>query len=34
LMPEASFGLELLMFGVGSAIVFSLVILERRMGHN
>jgi putative membrane protein len=33
LMPEASFGLELLMFGVGSAIVFGLVILERRMGH-
>jgi putative membrane protein len=33
LMPEDSFGLELLMFGVGSAIVFGLVILERRMGH-
>jgi putative membrane protein len=33
LMPEASFWLELLMFGVGSAIVFCLVILERRMGH-
>jgi putative membrane protein len=31
--PEASFGFELLMFGVGSAIVFSLVILERRIGH-
>lgn len=30
--PEASFGFELLMFGVGSAIVFSLVILERRIG--
>ena len=32
LVPESGFGLELLMFGVGSAIVFSLVILERRMG--
>ena len=31
--PEASFGFELLMFGVGSAIVFSLIILERRIGH-
>jgi putative membrane protein len=33
LMPEASLGLELLMFGVGSAIVFGLIIIERRMGH-
>jgi putative membrane protein len=33
LMPEDSFGLELLMFGVGSAIVFGLVVIERRMGH-
>jgi putative membrane protein len=33
LMPEASFGLELLMFGVGSAIVFGLIVIERRMGH-
>ena len=32
-MPEDSFGLELLMFGVGSAIVFGLVVIERRMGH-
>jgi putative membrane protein len=31
--PDSSFGLELLMFGVGSAIVFSLVVLERRIGH-
>jgi putative membrane protein len=34
LVPESSFGLELLMVGVGSAIVFSLVALERRMGRN
>ena len=33
LMPEANFGLELLMFGLGSAIVFSLIVIERRMGH-
>jgi putative membrane protein len=33
LVPESDFGLELLMFGVGSAIVFSLVVIERRMGH-
>jgi putative membrane protein len=33
LMPEASFGLELLMFGVGSAIVMGLIGIERRMGH-
>jgi putative membrane protein len=33
LMPESSFGLELLMFGVGSAIVFGLIVVERRMGH-
>jgi putative membrane protein len=33
LMPEASFGLELLMFGVGSAIVMGLIVIERRMGH-
>lgn len=33
LMPEASFGLELLMFGVGSAIVLGLIVIERRMGH-
>ena len=33
LMPEASFGLELLMFGLGSAIVFGLIVIERRMGH-
>ena len=33
LMPESSFGLELLMFGVGSAIVFGLIVIERRMGH-
>lgn len=32
LMPEASLGIELLMFGVGSAIVFGLIIIERRMG--
>lgn len=34
LVPESAFGLELLMFGVGSAIVFSLIVLERRMGRN
>ena len=34
LMPEASFGLELLMFGVGSVIVLGLIVIERRMGHN
>lgn len=33
LMPEASFGLELLMFGLGSAIVFGLIVIERRMGN-
>jgi putative membrane protein len=33
LTPEASFGLELLMFGLGSAIVFGLIVIERRMGH-
>ena len=33
LMPESGFGLELLMFGVGSAIVFGLIVIERRMGH-
>jgi putative membrane protein len=33
LMPESSFGLELLMFGVGSAVVFGLIVIERRMGH-
>jgi putative membrane protein len=33
LMPEASFGLELLMLGLGSAIVFGLIVIERRMGH-
>jgi putative membrane protein len=33
LMPEVSFGLELLLFGVGSAIVFALIVIERRMGH-
>jgi putative membrane protein len=33
LMPESSFGLELLMFGVGSAIVLGLIVIERRMGH-
>lgn len=33
LMPEANFGLELLMFGIGSAIVFGLIVIERRMGH-
>jgi putative membrane protein len=33
LMPEASFGLELLMFGVGSVIVLGLIVIERRMGH-
>lgn len=33
LMPEANFGLELLMFGLGSAIVFGLIVIERRMGH-
>jgi putative membrane protein len=33
LMPGASFGLELLMFGLGSAIVFGLIVIERRMGH-
>jgi putative membrane protein len=33
LMPEPSFGLELLMFGVGSAVVFGLIVIERRMGH-
>ena len=32
LLPEANFELELLMFGVGSAIVFGLIVLERRMG--
>jgi putative membrane protein len=34
LVPESAFGLELLMFGVGSAIVFSLIVVERRMGRN
>jgi putative membrane protein len=34
LAPESGFGLELLMFGLGSAIVFALVVLERRMGRN
>jgi putative membrane protein len=33
LMPETNFGLELLMFGVGSAIVMGLIVIERRMGH-
>ena len=33
LMPQANFGLELLMFGLGSAIVFGLIVIERRMGH-
>lgn len=33
LITEASFGLELLMFGLGSAIVFGLIVIERRMGH-
>ena len=33
MMPGASFGLELLMFGVGSAIVLGLIVIERRMGH-
>ena len=33
LMPEDSFGLELMMFGIGSAIVFVLIVIERRMGH-
>ncbi len=32
LLPEVNFGLELLMFGVGSAIVFGLIVLERRIG--
>jgi putative membrane protein len=32
LLPEANLGLELLMFGVGSGIVFGLIVLERRMG--
>jgi hypothetical protein len=32
-MPEDSFGLELMMFGIGSAIVFVLIVIERRMGH-
>ena len=31
LNPEASFGLELLMFGLGSAIVFGLIVIERRI---
>jgi putative membrane protein len=31
LAPEAGFGFELLMFGVGSMIVLSLIALERRM---
>ena len=31
LMPEPSFGLELLMFGVGSIIVLGLIVIERRM---
>jgi putative membrane protein len=33
MLPEVGFGLELLMFGVGSAVVFSLVVLERRIGN-
>jgi putative membrane protein len=33
MLPEVGFGLELLMFGVGSALVFSLVVLERRIGN-
>ena len=32
LAPEASFGLELLMFGVGSIIVLALIVNERRIG--
>jgi putative membrane protein len=31
LIPEAGFGLELLMFGVGSIIVLGLIVIERRM---
>jgi putative membrane protein len=33
LNPEASVGLELLMFGLGSAIVFGLSVIERRIAH-
>lgn len=33
LNPEASFGLELLMFGLGSVIVFGLIVIERRIAH-
>jgi putative membrane protein len=29
--PEAGFGIELLMFGVGSIIVLGLIVIERRM---
>ena len=31
LAPETGFGIELLMFGVGSMIVLSLIVIERRM---
>jgi putative membrane protein len=31
MMPETGFGIELLMFGVGSAIVLGLIVIERRM---
>jgi putative membrane protein len=29
--PENGFGIELLMFGVGSMIVLALIVIERRM---
>jgi putative membrane protein len=31
--PESGFGLELLMFGVGSVIVLALIVIERRMAN-
>jgi putative membrane protein len=30
-LPEAGFGVELLMFGIGSMIVFALIVVERQM---
>jgi putative membrane protein len=33
LNPAASVGLELLMFGLGSAIVFGLIVIERRIAY-
>jgi putative membrane protein len=32
-IPEAGFGVELLMFGLGSVIVLALIVVERRMAN-